>query len=244
VNQDGSDLKQLTKNARVNWQPSVSPDGSTIYLLSDRTGVPHIWTIEMDGSHPKQLTNGLGETGAIPSPDGKWIVYAGNDGAKYSIYKMDLASGSTNRISAGYAIRPAVSPDGKMIAYWENDDELPGNRWHIRVVSAEDNRVLNSFEMAETATARGFYSSFFFRVRFSSDSQSLLYIDNRNGGSGVWSIPVGGGPPKEVAHIDKRQVLDFNISPDGKLMALAAGTESSDVVMLTGLRSSGALIGK
>jgi len=44
--------------------------------MSDRSGAPHLWRMNVDGSDQKQLTNGAGgELNPQFSPDGRWIVY-------------------------------------------------------------------------------------------------------------------------------------------------------------------------
>jgi TolB protein len=48
---------QLTSGKRNNEYPSWSPDGRHIVFQSDRTGTPQIYTMLMDGSDQKQLTN-------------------------------------------------------------------------------------------------------------------------------------------------------------------------------------------
>jgi hypothetical protein len=40
-----------------NIDPAWSPDGSQIAFISNRSGAPEIWTIHVDGTHLRQLTN-------------------------------------------------------------------------------------------------------------------------------------------------------------------------------------------
>ena len=54
---DGTGNKQLSVNARENMFPSVSLDGRHIVWVTDRTGVTHMWRMDVDGENPKQLTN-------------------------------------------------------------------------------------------------------------------------------------------------------------------------------------------
>ena len=58
VNGDGSESKQLTADAFIDQQPSVSPDGRYVVFQSNRSGNRNIWRIDADGSDPKQLTDG------------------------------------------------------------------------------------------------------------------------------------------------------------------------------------------
>jgi TolB protein len=80
---DGSDLKLLyPKNLKqgevsgYNAESVVSPDGKRVVFTSDRGGDLDIYTMNIDGSHVKQLTHTLGyDGGPWWSPDGKKICY-------------------------------------------------------------------------------------------------------------------------------------------------------------------------
>src|SRR5262245_9160764 len=58
----------------------VSPDGnSLIYVIAAHDlprakSVTHLWMMDIDGQHPRQITySEKGETAPLISPDGQWI---------------------------------------------------------------------------------------------------------------------------------------------------------------------------
>jgi TolB protein len=55
-------LVQLTRDAARNERPSWAPDGRHIVFESTRTGSRQIWTMLADGSNPRQITSGPGES--------------------------------------------------------------------------------------------------------------------------------------------------------------------------------------
>jgi TolB protein len=55
-------LVQLTRDAGRNERPSWAPDGRHIVFESTRTGRRQIWEMLADGSNPRQLTSGPGES--------------------------------------------------------------------------------------------------------------------------------------------------------------------------------------
>jgi TolB protein len=52
------------------------------------------------------------------SPDGRWLAFAGRDGARTDIFAVPATGGTVVRLtSIGTARAPAFSPDGRMIAF-------------------------------------------------------------------------------------------------------------------------------
>jgi TolB protein len=63
MNADGSNPKDLSVNIAYDGWPTWSPDGGLILFSSNRSGpanIGQLYTIEKDGSHLKQITNGPG----------------------------------------------------------------------------------------------------------------------------------------------------------------------------------------
>jgi TolB protein len=59
IDKDG-DLEsvfQLTEDEFYDNSPSWSPDGEKIVFSSDRSGLPDLWMINVDGTDPVQLTD-------------------------------------------------------------------------------------------------------------------------------------------------------------------------------------------
>ncbi|HWX40709.1 MAG TPA: hypothetical protein VN345_06115, partial [Blastocatellia bacterium] len=78
----------------------VSPDGkSLIYSLgvSDlprAKQVSHIWLMDIDGSNPRQMTQGeKSENSPSFSPDGKWILFISDRDGSGNLYVMPVAGG-------------------------------------------------------------------------------------------------------------------------------------------------------
>ena len=55
----------------------LSSDGRYVVFISNRTGIFHVYRMDIDGNNLKQLTSGS-EGGAAPffSPDGRWVIYS------------------------------------------------------------------------------------------------------------------------------------------------------------------------
>ena len=104
----------------------ISPDGkSVIYTLTTSDlarakRVSHIWMMDIDGRHARQITQSeKGERSARFSPDGATITFVSAREGQSNLYLMPLRGGEARRltdISTGVS-DPLWSPDGKSIAF-------------------------------------------------------------------------------------------------------------------------------
>jgi Tol biopolymer transport system component len=105
--------QRLTAFHRDDWQPTPSPDGTTLAFLSDREGPSRIFLMSPDGTSLRRLTeriDDVDEGEPAWSRDGGRLAYV----ASGQVYVRDLASGTERAISGG--AEPAFSPDGNWLA--------------------------------------------------------------------------------------------------------------------------------
>ncbi|MFZ3382946.1 MAG: DUF2341 domain-containing protein [Candidatus Methanoperedens sp.] len=108
---------QLTTATSNDQSAVISPDGTKIAFVSDRSGADEIWVMNADGSEQTKLTNlGTAEKPAW-SPYGNEIAFSKRN--PYDIWKVS-ADGSvvtqlTNTAADEY--EPLYSPDGTKITY-------------------------------------------------------------------------------------------------------------------------------
>jgi len=70
MNAGGSDQRQLTDGAYEDQGAHVSNDGRSIVFVSNRTGIFHIYRMDLDGNNLQQLSSGTeGEAAPFFSPD-------------------------------------------------------------------------------------------------------------------------------------------------------------------------------
>lgn len=76
VSSDGKDNRPLTTGAFRDSSPRLSPDGTRVAYLSNRSGKVQVHVRWLDGSQEAQITDLQQAPGGIEwSPDGKWIGY-------------------------------------------------------------------------------------------------------------------------------------------------------------------------
>jgi Tol biopolymer transport system component len=231
IGSDGSNPRQLTSNSGFNANPRFSPDGRYIVFYSDRTGNGQIWRMDNQGDNLKQLTYNKfdGLIGDF-SPDGRWVVYS-NQGAEKGIWKIPIEGGNPIRLKGVEAADPAVSPDGKMIAYlYKDPSAYPPERF------ANPPRGVAIMAFAGSAPTRIFQIPNLSSFRWVADGHSLLYAKNEGGVDNFWSQPIAGGMPKQMTHFNDQKIENFDVSRDGKQLVMSRGTLRQDVVLIRDLR--------
>jgi len=68
------------------------------------------------------------------------------------------------------------------------------------------------------------------------DNRSMAIVDIRTGTPNLWAYPLSGGGAKQVTHFTSGVIWNCHYSPDGKWIALARGSNLSDVVLFTTAR--------
>ena len=222
MNADGSNAKQLTVGARASRGLAVTPNGRHIVFVSDRAGQFNLWRVDTDGGNLRQLTARDGEFYPHCSADGQWVIFQSGF-IDPKLWKVHIEGGEPSQLTRTRATRPAVSPDGQMIAYSYLDLDLKPSRWGIGVVSTEGER-LNRFDFPPTVVYRA--------VRWSPDSKSIAFVNSPNDRSDIWLQPLDGSAPKQLTNFKAEQILAFDWSPDGRSLAFVSNVETSDVVLI------------
>jgi len=230
MNPDGTDQRQLTAEAHVDRDPSVSPDGHSIAFASDRSGRFNIWRIDSEGSNLKQLTNGDDEQFPDFSSNSESIVYQGFVKGVPTLWRLNMGQDSPIQLTKSYSNWPVVSPDGKFIACSYLDQN--SGQWKLAVFSSEGGTPLKSFEMPIPYLQHFVWQ----RIRWTADGRALTYIDRRGGISNIWSQPLDGGPTKQITDFKSGEIFNFAWSSDGKQLACTRGSVISDAVLISDLR--------
>jgi TolB protein len=107
-----------------NSAPAWSPDGRRLAVTLSRDGVSQLYLLDLDGQGLRRLTQSLSiDTEATFAPDGQSLFFVSDRGGGPQIYRLPLSQGQPGgpperiTFNGAYNISPAISPDGKMLAY-------------------------------------------------------------------------------------------------------------------------------
>jgi Tol biopolymer transport system component len=119
---------KLTLDDKTNTYPRWTPDGRSVTFSSSAAGSAELWTKRADGSgqavlqfHDKRNTYG-----ARWSPDGKWLVFVTGTASSGAGDIVGIRPGvdtvAVPLVASKFTeIAPAISPDGRWLAYSSNE---------------------------------------------------------------------------------------------------------------------------
>jgi Tol biopolymer transport system component len=102
----------------VTASPAMSPDGRQVCFSFRRDDNAALYLMDSDGTNLRLLTDAFEVRSAASwSPDGQWVVVAGDEGQGGRIFKVPAAGGSATRLVDELSYNPVWSPDGRFIVY-------------------------------------------------------------------------------------------------------------------------------
>ena len=123
---------RLTFSSSLDGHPAWSPDGKTIVFMSDRSGQFHIYQTAADGTGntSPMVVDDAWEYNPSFSPDGRYLTFrrrSTQSGAHFEIWAMPLYGDrkAFPVVQSSDAAHPALSPDGKWLAYSSQESGLP-----------------------------------------------------------------------------------------------------------------------
>ncbi|MDT8341039.1 MAG: protein kinase [Longimicrobiales bacterium] len=128
---DGGPVSRLTFEAAPDRAPRWSPDGQSVYFLSDRGSAgAGVWSMRADGTGEPMLLQPLARSAVSfdVSPDGAWIVYRTQATPSRDIHAVEIGTDREIPLAANENFDetgPAISPDGRWIAYSSNETGAP-----------------------------------------------------------------------------------------------------------------------
>ena len=205
--------KLVDLNGRNVW-PMWTPDGHSLYFMSDRTGPQNIWSLTL-GAKPKQVTKFTDGRVLWPSIsyDGKSIVFERD----FKIWKLDTKTGEAFQLPLklmGVAAGPgtthltlttfndlALSPDSRKIAVIA----------HGEVFASGAREGGEAARVTHTAVPES-------GVSWSPDSMKVVYVSERNAINHVFVYDFTKHTETQLTN-DALPDNSPYYSPDGKLIA-------------------------
>ena len=220
---EGGKAKRITSGLAFDTHPKFSPDGKELLVVSDRSGGPNAWILDLESGDSTQVTKGKDfyMESAEWTKDGKYVVSAkGGRNPKIFLNHRDGGKGvelvkTPTNLHAGDI---AVSPDDRYIWYssknnaWQYNAEFP--QVSVARYDREQGRVENVISRYGSA----------FSPTLSNDGKWLVYGSRFNDKTGLVSRNLIDGSEKWLAY----PVQKDDIESQGTLGTLPAMTFTPD----------------
>lgn len=168
-----------------------------------KPGYVHVFVVPSEGGSPRQITagsfhhgsRGLLQSEAVWSADGRALILAANrrpdadlEPLDTEVYEFPLDGGAPRALTdrRGPDQEPAVSPDGRLVAYTGFDDRYQGyqvTRLHVMNRDGSGSKlVTGSFDLDVD------------NPRWAPDGTGVYYTSDERGNTGLYFLPLGGSP--------------------------------------------------
>jgi Tol biopolymer transport system component len=229
---EGGDVVALTDDDAMNWNPVWSPDGQSLYFLSNRSGTMNLWRLSIDESTgrrrgpPQPVTVSAVSTWMfdVAASTGRIVFASRSSSAAQERVAFDPGrlkiSGEPEKLldsSLGVGYQ-APSPDGRWVAFtgMTSQEDL-----YLLDIERKSLRRLTS----DAHKDRG--------PEWSPDSERIYFFSDRGGRYDIWSIRPDGSGIEQVTEMSEGTVHTPKISPDGR-RALASTFSACVLIDLTG----------
>jgi serine/threonine protein kinase/roadblock/LC7 domain-containing protein len=223
INANGSAGRQLTADSYAERLGCVSADGRYAVFSSNRSGNFNLWRMDLSSSEQSQLTQGdQFDTQPICIADGQWVFFKSMRQGQSTFWKIPLLGGTPEQLSDRSSTWAAISPDGKFVALRSFDDQTNANK--ITVIPFAGGQPIKTLDISIGFRDVGF--------GWTPDSRAIIYAEARNDADNIWSVPLDAGPARQLTNFSSGLIFAFQLSKDGKLLALSRGTQTDDVILL------------
>ena len=189
--------ERIAGSSRSDTGPALNRQGDRLAFVSGQTGYAEVWTMHADGSEARKMTDSGPVQVGTPnwSPDGRLIGFNGLMDESFDVYLMDAAGGAPRPVTNAPSTDggPTWSLDGRWI-YFMSDRSGRPEVWKKSASGGEATQVTRDggFQAMESPEGRWLY---FVKSMRRPGVPETLHPD---GDSGVFRMPVAGGPEERV----------------------------------------------
>jgi Tol biopolymer transport system component len=215
---DGANARQLTNGHGLATAPTCPVTGWFVVYQQFRDNSIHVYRTGLDGADTRQLTDGQGEFNPIVSPDGKRVYFTSFVSGQGRVMKVSTDGGKPTVFDAAFGPL-AVSPDGT---------RLLGTAW-----DAANRRSSLALLPATGGALELLNLPVVGAPAWAPDGKSIIYLDFADGQLVMLSRDLERATSRTIQRFPSDRTLAFAWSRDGQKVALARGTFSSDVVIIS-----------
>lgn len=193
------------------------PKGERIAYVSDHEGKNFIYikNLELGQQFRLSTIDAPQELGSW-SPDGEWVVFSVLSGDRQGIHRKNPGGVDEVQLTENADSKPVYSPDGRSIAFISTRD-AEESEIYVMLEDGQDERNLTRKPGAD------------FDFDWSPDSNSLVFVSQRDGGPEIYLISVDGDDPTRLTTNNSIESSP-RFSPDGNRILFVSNSDGdSDI---------------
>ena len=166
------------------FSPDLSPDGSRLIFVSNRTGKTEIWMADAGGKNLRQITDSPSViTAPHFSPDGSQIVYYAMTNGNADIFSISTDGGTARRLTADASEKtaPIWSADGTSI-YFVSNRTGENQIWKMSAAGGEPVQI----------TRQGAFQI----LAALPDGDDILFVKTED--AAVWRVSANSGANEQI----------------------------------------------
>lgn len=232
---DGSNPKPLTTDYKVGKIfPTLSVGGESITFLG-RAVDPvtkelvrgnTFFQMDPEGQNVRQVVGSNDCAFAPASANQDWVVYTSRAEGKFRIWKTPLKGGDPIQLTDIDSIAPAISRDGKLIAYFITEKGAP---LKLGIISIDGGSPLKTFDLPATTNRTA-------GLAWNKTSNGILFVNTLGITSNIWTQLINGSKPTPLTSFKEFQIAAFALNPEGNRLAIARGSRNRDIVLIKNVR--------
>jgi Tol biopolymer transport system component len=235
MNDDGTDLRQLTTNPEDDAQSDWAPDGRDIAYRIRKPGYKinfEVARMTAAGAGITRLTfTPEGQASSQPTwyPDRSRLLYRrSGPGLVSSLWTMGLLGESPTLLfdPPGAQLYPTISPDMSTLLFATTKSPTGDTDRAIETLSADGSTLTTVFDVPGTFDSGPAWSPDGTRIGFESNADVAGGNPEHDGE--IWVMDADGGHPTQLTH---NALHDEGAawSPDGTMLAYSSGTDNDHV---------------
>ena len=222
---NGENLRNITQNDSLDFNPSWSYDGESLYFYSERDGNAEIYSLKSDGTELKRLTNNP-SSDVLPelSPDGTTVVFMSDrDSLSKNIYLMNKDGSNIKQLTQNksYEESPNWSPSGKEIIFTR---QLRDSSDTSHAANGEIFRInLNGSNLTRLTNKAGYDSG----AKFSPNGKQIAFYGSNEKNN--WDLYIMNSDGTDLYNVtnDSIECYSPDWSTDGKWLVYTAGSKGN-----------------
>jgi len=198
-------LVSFPRFAGTNLSPAWSPEGGKLAFSSSRSGDPEIYVIDQSGGNLHRITTSKGPdvSPVWNRKTGSQIAWVSGRTGLPQIYVMGSDGTNVQQVTdTGYAVSPAWSPNGQLLAFSWMRHYGPG------APGSEDIYIMDIVSKQWVQlTHDGGRNDF---PSWSPDGRHLVFQSNRSGSLQIWSMLANGTNQKQLTTSSSNSEPDWS----------------------------------